>query len=94
MSSLAPYPEGIGGNRAANNALCTVVLTRLRLDERDLPLRVARRTTESLNHRVLTTSPLRGVPYLVAAELIRVPQEGSNSWLAILYPTFRHAASV
>jgi transposase IS116/IS110/IS902 family protein len=55
-----------GGDRAANNALYTVVLTRLRLDDRTHRY-VARRTTEGLSRREI----IRCLQRYVARELHR-----------------------
>ena len=56
-----------GGDRAANNALYTVVLTRLRLDERTRHY-AARRTTEGLSRREI----IRCLQRYVARELYQV----------------------
>jgi transposase len=56
-----------GGDRAANNALYTVVLTRLRLDDRTHRY-VARRTTEGLSQREI----IRCLQRYVARELYQL----------------------
>jgi transposase len=56
-----------GGDRAANNALYTVVPTRLRLDERTLRY-VARRATEGLSQREI----IRCLQRYVARELYQL----------------------
>jgi transposase len=67
-----------GGDRAANNALYTVVLTRLRLDERTHRY-VARRTTEGLSRREI----IRCLQRYVARELYQALVSlslSSSSW--------------
>ena len=61
-----------GGDRAANNALYTVVLTRLRLDERTRRY-VARRTTEGLSQRKIIRCLQRYVARELYQALVRLP---------------------
>lgn len=67
-----------GGDRAANNSLYTVVLTRLRLDDRTRAY-VARRTREGLSKREI----IRCLQRYVARELYQLlvrPPASSSSW--------------
>jgi transposase len=67
-----------GGDRAANNALYTVVLSRLRLDDRTRRY-VARRTTEGLSQREI----IRCLQRYVARELYQLlvsRPPSSSSW--------------
>ena len=67
-----------GGDRAANNALYTVVLTRLRLDDRTRAY-VTRRTGEGLSKREI----IRCLQRYVARELYQLlvrPPASSSSW--------------
>jgi len=67
-----------GGDRAANNALYTVVLTRLRLDERTRCY-VARRTTEGLSRREIIRCLQRYVARELYQILVSLPPS-SSSW--------------
>ena len=67
-----------GGDRAANNALYTVVLTRLRLDERTRDY-VARRTREGLSKREIIRCLQRYVARELYQLLARLPPS-SSSW--------------
>ncbi|MGH3572622.1 MAG: transposase [Pseudonocardiaceae bacterium] len=62
-----------GGDRAANNALYTVVLTRLRLDERTHRY-VARRTTEGLSRREIIRCLQRYVARELYQALVSLPR--------------------
>jgi hypothetical protein len=61
-----------GGDRAANNARYTVVLTRLRLDERTHRY-VARHTTEGLSRREIIAACKRYVAREVYQALVSLP---------------------
>lgn len=67
-----------GGDRAANNALYTVVLTRLRLDDRTRAY-VARRTGEGLSKREIIRCLQRYVARELYQLLVRLPPS-SSSW--------------
>jgi transposase len=67
-----------GGDRAANNALYTVVLARLRLDERTRAY-VARRTAEGLSRREIIRCLQRYVARELYQVLVRLPAS-SSSW--------------
>ena len=67
-----------GGDRAANNALYTVVLTRLRLDQRTHRY-VARRTTEGLSRREIIRCLQRYVARELYQLLVRL-HPSSSSW--------------
>jgi transposase len=67
-----------GGDRAANNALYTVVLTRLRLDQRTHRY-VARRTTEGLSRREMIRCLQRYVARELHQALVSLPPS-SSSW--------------
>ena len=67
-----------GGDRAANNALYTVVLTRLRLDDRTRRY-VARRTNEGLSRREITRCLQRYVARELYQVLVSLPPS-SSSW--------------
>ena len=67
-----------GGDRAANNALYTVVLTRLRLDDRTHRY-VARRTTEGLSRREIIRCLQRYVARELYQALVSLPPS-SSSW--------------
>jgi len=67
-----------GGDRAANNALYTVVLTRLRLDDRTRRY-VARRTNEGLSRREITRCLQRYVARELYQALVSLPPS-SSSW--------------
>jgi transposase len=69
-----------GGDRAANNALYTVVLTRLRLDDRTHRY-VARRTTEGLSRREIIRCLQRYVARELYQALVSLPPS-SSSWPA------------
>jgi len=66
-----------GGDRAANNALYTVVPTRLRLDERTHRY-VARRTTEGLSQREIIRCLQRHVARELYQALVRQPPSSSS----------------
>jgi transposase len=67
-----------GGDRAANNAVYTVVLTRLRLDPRTRDY-VARRTREGLTKREIIRCLQRYVARELYQLLVALP-ESSSSW--------------
>jgi transposase len=67
-----------GGDRAANNALYTVVLARLRLDERTRAY-VARRTSEGLSKREIIRCLQRYVARELYHALVALPPS-SSSW--------------
>jgi len=67
-----------GGDRAANNAVYTVVLTRLRLDPRTRDY-VARRTREGLTKRETIRCLQRYVARELYQLLVALP-ESSSSW--------------
>jgi transposase len=67
-----------GGDRAANNALYTVVLTRLRLDQRTRNY-VARRTGEGLSKREIIRCLQRYVARELYQHLVTLPAS-SSSW--------------
>ncbi len=69
-----------GGDRAANNALYTVVLARLRLDQRTHAY-VARRTAEGLSRREIIRCLQRYVARELYQALVR-PPASSSSWPA------------
>jgi transposase len=69
-----------GGDRAANNALYTVVLARLRLDERTRAY-VARRTAEGKDRREIIRCLQRFVARELYQALVRLPAS-SSSWPA------------
>jgi transposase len=69
-----------GGDRAANNALYTVVLARLRLDERTRAY-AARRTAEGLSKREIIRCLQRYVARELYHALVRLPAS-SSSWPA------------
>jgi transposase len=69
-----------GGDRAANNALYTVVLTRLRLDERTRAY-AARRSSEGLSRREIIRCLQRYVARELYHALVTAPPS-SSSWLA------------
>jgi len=88
LCGVAPIPASTGkthrhrlnrgGNRAANNALYTVVLARLRLDERTRAY-VARRTAEGLSRREIIRCLQRYVARELYQALVRLPAS-SSSW--------------
>jgi transposase len=67
-----------GGDRAANNALYTVVLARLRLDDRTRAY-VTRRTAEGLSRREIIRCLQRYIARELYQALIRLPAS-SSSW--------------
>ena len=69
-----------GGDRAANNALYTVVLARLRLDERTRAY-VARRTAEGRSRREIIRCLQRYVARELYHALVALPPS-SSSWPA------------
>ncbi len=69
-----------GGDRAANNALYTVVLARLRLDERTRAY-AARRTAEGLSKREIIRCLQRYVARELYHALVALPAS-SSSWPA------------
>lgn len=88
LCGIAPLPASSGrtrrhrlnrgGDRAANNAVYTVVLTRLRLDERTRAY-VTRRTAEGLSKREIIRCLQRYVARELYQLLVRLPAS-SSSW--------------